>query len=46
VRCDNSTTTPDEIEQGIVQITVGFAPLEPAEFIVLQISQRAAQPGK
>ena len=44
VRCDNTTTTPGDIEQGIVNIMVGFAPLEPAEFIVLQITQRAAQP--
>jgi phage tail sheath protein FI len=44
VRCDNSTMTQDDIERGILNIMVGFAPLEPAEFIVFQITQCAAQP--
>jgi phage tail sheath protein FI len=45
VRCDNTTTTPDDIERGILNIKVGFAPLQPAEFVVLQIAQRALQAG-
>lgn len=37
VRCDATTMTPQEIEQGIVRVAVGFAPLAPAEFVVLGI---------
>jgi hypothetical protein len=43
VRCDNSTTTPDDIANGIVNIAVGFAPIKPAEFVVLYIQQMSAQ---
>jgi len=42
VRCDASTTTPTDIEQGIVNVTIGFAPLRPAEFVVLYIRVLAA----
>lgn len=37
VRCDATTMTPQDIEQGIVRVAVGFAPLAPAEFVVLGI---------
>jgi len=43
VRCDATTTTQNDIDQGVVNIVVGFAPLKPAEFIVLQIRQIAGQ---
>jgi len=43
VKCDNSTTTQDDINRGIVNILVGFAPLKPAEFVVIKISQIAGQ---
>jgi phage tail sheath protein FI len=39
VRCDNSTTTPADIENGIVNIVIGFAPMNPAEFVMLTIQQ-------
>ncbi len=39
VRCDASTTTSDDINRGIVNIVVGFAPLQPAEFVVISIQQ-------
>ncbi len=39
VKCDASTTTQAEIDRGIVQIVVGFAPLKPAEFVILYIQQ-------
>ena len=42
-RCDATTTTQNDIDQGVVNIAVGFAPLKPAEFIVLQIRQFAGQ---
>jgi uncharacterized protein len=41
VKCDSETTTQTEIDQGIVNILVGFAPLKPAEFVVLKIQQIA-----
>ncbi len=43
VKCDNETTTQDDINRGIVNILVGFAPLKPAEFVVVKISQIAGQ---
>jgi uncharacterized protein len=41
VKCGLDTMTPDDIRAGIVTIQVGFAPLRPAEFILLEIRQRA-----
>ena len=43
VKCDNETTTQTDINNGIVNILVGFAPLKPAEFVVIQIQQIAGQ---
>jgi len=45
VKCDSSTTTQADIDAGIVNILVGFAPLKPAEFVVLRLSQKAGQTG-
>lgn len=45
VRCDRTTTTQNDVDRGIVNILVGFAPLKPAEFVVLQIQQIAGQSG-
>lgn len=42
VRCDAETTTQYDIDRGIVNIVVGFAPLKPAEFVVLSVQQKAA----
>jgi len=39
VKCDNETTLQDDINKGIVNIIVGFAPLKPAEFVVIKIQQ-------
>lgn len=41
VKCDSTTTTQNDIDLGIVNVVVGFAPLKPAEFVVLQIQQIA-----
>ncbi len=41
VRCDATTTTQDDRNKGIVNIQVGFAPLKPAEFVVITIQQIA-----
>lgn len=43
VKCDKETTTQDDINKGIVNIVVGFAPLKPAEFVIIQIQQMAGQ---
>ena len=43
VKCDAETTTQNDINLGIVNIVVGFAPLKPAEFVVLTIQQIAGQ---
>ena len=44
VKCDSSTTTQQDIDNGVVNILVGFAPLKPAEFVVLKLSQKVNQP--
>jgi phage tail sheath protein FI len=44
VKCDGQTTSQADIDAGVVNIIVGFAPLKPAEFVVLQITQMAGQP--
>jgi Bacteriophage tail sheath protein len=42
VKCDSETTTPTDQNNGIVNIVVGFAPLKPAEFVIIKIQQMAA----
>jgi phage tail sheath protein FI len=46
VKCDSETTTQTDIDSGIVNILVGFAPLKPAEFVIIQIQQLAGQESK
>ncbi len=46
VKCDSSTTTQQDIDNGVVNILVGFAPLKPAEFVVLKLSQKVNQPAQ
>jgi phage tail sheath protein FI len=41
VKCDRETTTQADRNLGIVNIEVGFAPLKPAEFVVITIQQIA-----
>jgi phage tail sheath protein FI len=43
VKCDAETTTQNDIDLGVVNVAVGFAPLKPAEFVVIQIQQIAGQ---
>ncbi|MDT8999136.1 phage tail sheath subtilisin-like domain-containing protein [Paucibacter sp. APW11] len=43
VKCDASTTTQNDRNLGIVNVVVGFAPLKPAEFVVLTLQQIAGQ---
>jgi phage tail sheath protein FI len=44
VKCDRETTTQADIDGGVVNIVVGFAPLKPAEFVILTIAQMAGPP--
>jgi uncharacterized protein len=43
VKCDRETTTQNDIDLGIVNVLVGFAPLKPAEFVFIRIQQIAGQ---
>ena len=43
VKCDAETTTQDDINAGIVNVFVGFAPLKPAEFVIISLQLLAGQ---
>ena len=43
VKCDKETTTQTDINLGIVNVVVGFAPLKPAEFVIIKLQQLAGQ---
>jgi hypothetical protein len=43
VKCDKETTTQNDINIGVVNVVVGFAPLKPAEFVVIKLQQMAGQ---
>ncbi|HYH78322.1 MAG TPA: phage tail sheath subtilisin-like domain-containing protein [Longimicrobium sp.] len=43
VKCDSETTTQNDVDLGIVNIVVGFAPLKPAEFVIIKLQQKAGQ---
>lgn len=43
VKCDAETTTQDDIDRGIVNIFIGFAPLKPAEFVIISLQLLAGQ---
>ena len=45
VKCDHDTTTQNDQNLGIVNIVVGFAPLKPAEFVLIHLQQMAGQIG-
>jgi phage tail sheath protein FI len=44
VQCSSETTTPTDIDNGVVNVVVGFAPVKPAEFVILKIQQISEQP--
>jgi hypothetical protein len=39
VRCDQSTMTQNDIDNGRLTCIIGVAPVKPAEFIIINISQ-------
>lgn len=41
VKCDKETNPQNDIDRGIVNIIVGFAPLKPAEFVIIKFQQIA-----
>ena len=43
VKSDRETTTQNDIDHGVVNILVGFAPLRPAEFVILDIQHAAGK---
>jgi phage tail sheath protein FI len=45
VNCDATTNPPSGVAQGVVTIQIGFAPIRPAEFVVIQIQQKTARSG-
>lgn len=45
VKCDAETTTPADRDRGVVNVVVGFAPLKPAEFVIIKLQQLADTAG-
>jgi hypothetical protein len=45
VKCDADNNLSESMASGIVNITVGFAPLYPAEFVIIQIQQMMSSSG-
>ena len=43
MKCDGQTTAQDDVDRGIVNILIGFAPLKPAEFVLIEIQQLAGR---
>lgn len=43
VKVDRDTTTQNDINLGIVNVLIGFAPLKPAEFVVITLQQQAGE---
>jgi len=41
VACDRGTNPQESVDAGMVTAKVAFAPLKPAEFVVIQVSQKA-----
>ena len=43
VKCDREVNPQSDVDKGIVNILVGFAPLKPAEFVIIKLQQIAGQ---
>jgi phage tail sheath protein FI len=41
VKCDRTTMSQDDIDNGRLIIIVGVAPVKPAEFVIIRIGQWA-----
>jgi phage tail sheath protein FI len=42
VRCDQSTMTQNDIDNGRLNVVIGIAPVKPAEFVIINIGQWTA----
>ncbi len=45
VKCDSDTTTQADVAQGRLNVVVGFAPLKPAEFVIITLQQMVPSEG-
>ena len=45
VKCDAETMTQQDRERGILNVLIGFAPLKPAEFVMLKLALKAGVAG-
>ncbi|MEV7084841.1 phage tail sheath C-terminal domain-containing protein [Streptomyces sp. NPDC093085] len=43
VKCDHETTTRADIDNGVVNVVIGIAPVKPAEFVIVKIQQVAGE---
>ncbi|MCP4656860.1 MAG: phage tail sheath family protein, partial [bacterium] len=43
VKCDRSTMTQDDIDNGRLICYIGIAPVKPAEFVIFRISQKTIE---
>ncbi len=43
VKCDRTTMTQDDIDNGRLICLIGIAPVKPAEFVIFRISQKTAE---
>jgi phage tail sheath protein FI len=43
VRCDRTTMTQADIDNGRLICLIGVAPVKPAEFVIFRISQKTAE---
>jgi phage tail sheath protein FI len=43
VKCDRTTMTQDDIDNGRLICYIGIAPVKPAEFVIFRISQKTAE---
>jgi phage tail sheath protein FI len=43
VKCDRTTMTPDDIDNGRLICLIGIAPVKPAEFVIFRISQKTLE---
>ena len=44
VKCDAETNPPENVEQGILTCDIGVAPVTPAEFIMISLTQQMGGP--
>jgi phage tail sheath protein FI len=43
VKCDRTTMTPDDLDNGRLICLIGVAPVQPAEFLIFRLSQKTLE---